>query len=64
MNSQQQAKFVLRGRTVLITGAARGLGRSLALALARRGARVVVVDIKGDEAEAVAAEVRALWGGA
>ncbi len=44
----------------LITGAARGLGRALALALARRGAHVAVVDIKHDEAQAVAAEVRAL----
>ena len=33
------------GRTVIITGAARGLGRSYALAFAREGANVVVNDI-------------------
>ena len=33
------------GRTVIITGAARGLGRSYALAFAAEGANVVVNDI-------------------
>ncbi|GGA12017.1 SDR family oxidoreductase [Dyella caseinilytica] len=36
---------VLAGRKVLITGAARGLGQSFALAAARAGAKVVVADI-------------------
>ena len=36
--------FSLRGRGVLITGAARGLGEAMALALAEAGADVAAVD--------------------
>jgi NAD(P)-dependent dehydrogenase (short-subunit alcohol dehydrogenase family) len=36
---------LLGGRRILITGAARGLGRSFALAVAKAGAKVVVADV-------------------
>jgi NAD(P)-dependent dehydrogenase (short-subunit alcohol dehydrogenase family) len=39
------------GRTVLVTGAAGGLGRAFALGFAARGYRVAVADIDGDGAE-------------
>lgn len=44
----------LRGRLAVVTGAARGIGRATALALAREGARVVAVDLDGEGAEATA----------
>ncbi|WP_101254026.1 SDR family oxidoreductase [Streptomyces barkulensis] len=37
------------GLLVLVTGAARGIGHETALAFARAGARVVAVDIRGEE---------------
>ncbi|XVQ82004.1 3-oxoacyl-ACP reductase [Microbispora siamensis] len=49
----------LENRTAVVTGAGAGLGRSEALALAGRGANVVVNDV-GPAAEDVAAEIRAL----
>jgi NAD(P)-dependent dehydrogenase (short-subunit alcohol dehydrogenase family) len=36
------------GRTILITGGASGIGRALASAFARRGARIAVADIDGE----------------
>ena len=48
----------LEGKTALVTGGSRGIGRSIALELGRAGASVVVGYRGGkDEAEAVAAEV-------
>jgi 3alpha(or 20beta)-hydroxysteroid dehydrogenase len=49
----------LDGKVVLITGAARGLGESVARAAAGEGARVVLTDILEEEGEAVAAEIGA-----
>jgi 3-oxoacyl-[acyl-carrier protein] reductase len=48
----------LEGKTALVTGASRGIGRAIALELGRAGANVVVGYRSGkDEAEAVAAEI-------
>jgi NAD(P)-dependent dehydrogenase (short-subunit alcohol dehydrogenase family) len=59
------------GRVVIVTGAARGIGRGHAIEFARQGARVVVNDLgtesdgrgkSSEPAEEVAAEIRALGG--
>ncbi|MBP6875653.1 MAG: 3-oxoacyl-[acyl-carrier-protein] reductase [Candidatus Eisenbacteria bacterium] len=50
----------LKGQTAIITGAGRGIGRAIALALAGRGADVVVGDIDAAAAQAVASEAAAL----
>ncbi|MFM8794824.1 MAG: SDR family NAD(P)-dependent oxidoreductase [Acidimicrobiales bacterium] len=50
--------FDLRGRTAIITGGSRGLGREMALAFAARGANIVVASRKLENCESVAAEVR------
>src|SRR5215467_7309542 len=50
----------LRDRVAIITGAAQRIGRSYALRFAREGARVVVADLRDEQAEKVAAECRAL----
>ena len=47
----------LRGRTVLITGAASGIGKATAIAAARDGARLVLTDLRADDLDAVAADI-------
>ena len=51
---------MLPGRLALVTGAAHGNGRAIALGLAARGADVIITDIDSEGAERCAAEIRAL----
>ena len=56
--------FDLTGRIALVTGGSRGIGRAIALLLARHGATLVVTSRKLEGCEAVAAEIRAAGGNA
>lgn len=53
---------MFRNKTFLITGAASGIGRLMALAFSRQGAAIVVVDINAEGAAAVVAEIAAASG--
>jgi NAD(P)-dependent dehydrogenase (short-subunit alcohol dehydrogenase family) len=50
-------EFSLEGRVAIITGASRGIGRSIALRFARAGAKVIVSSRKVANVEAVAREI-------
>src|SRR5260370_3252762 len=53
----------LNGKTALVTGASRGMGRASALALAAAGAQVLVHYGRGaEEADGVVAEIRKAGG--
>ncbi len=52
----------LEGQVAIVTGAGQGIGRAIALTLAREGATVVVNDIDLEKAEKVAEEVSAQGG--
>ena len=54
--------FDLTGKTALVTGSTRGMGRATAEHLAKHGAHVAITSRKADECEAVAAEIRAAGG--
>jgi 3-oxoacyl-[acyl-carrier protein] reductase len=51
-------------KVAIVTGASRGIGRSIALALAAEGAKIVAVDMAPEGVEALAAEIKALGGDA
>ncbi len=52
----------LRDKVAIITGAARGIGKSIALTLMREGAKVVLVDVERDKLDASTAEAQAIGG--
>ncbi len=48
---------LLEGRTAVVTGGGSGIGRATCRRMAEEGARVAVLDVDGDSAEAVAHEI-------
>lgn len=50
-------RYPVAGRVALVTGAARGIGLATAKALRARGARVALLDLRREHAEAAAQEV-------
>jgi 3-oxoacyl-[acyl-carrier protein] reductase len=52
----------LTGQVALVTGAGRGIGRTIALTLAQKGARLVLAARTASEIETVQAEIEALGG--
>lgn len=57
---QTDPLFDFSGKVALVTGGSRGLGRQMVLALAARGADVIIASRKLDACQAVAAEVESL----
>ncbi len=51
-----QEMFDVRGRSVIVTGGASGIGRAYAEVMADNGARVCIFDVDGERLQAVAAE--------
>jgi len=54
----------LKNKVAVITGGAQGIGRAVALGMAREGAKVVVADLQSEKAGSVADEVKILGGDA
>jgi 3alpha(or 20beta)-hydroxysteroid dehydrogenase len=59
MSPVSSAGVRLDGKRVIVTGAARGLGASIARKFASEGASVLLTDILDDDGERVASEIRA-----
>ena len=46
-------------KTSIVTGGARGIGRGIALELARRGSNVIIADMDEESAKGVVTEIKA-----
>jgi len=50
----------LEGKVALVTGGARGIGKAIALVLAREGANLVIADVNREETQKTCSEIEAL----
>ena len=64
MSDYKQLSRSVKGLTVLVTGAASGMGRATARVFAAEGANVAVTDLSGEGTQAVADEITAAGGSA
>jgi NAD(P)-dependent dehydrogenase (short-subunit alcohol dehydrogenase family) len=55
-------KFSLKGKTAVVTGGGRGIGKACAVAFAKAGAKVVVTSRKVADLESTAAEIKSFGG--
>src|SRR4051812_18131067 len=62
MSDFRELSRSVKGLTVLVTGAASGMGRATALVFAAEGAQVAVTDINAAATQAVADEIAARGG--
>ncbi|RPJ59047.1 MAG: SDR family NAD(P)-dependent oxidoreductase, partial [Dehalococcoidia bacterium] len=58
----EMSKFSLQGKTAIVTGGGRGLGRAIAIGFAKAGAKVVVTSRKIDDLEATAKDIQSFGG--
>ena len=56
------SKFSLKGKTTIVTGASRGIGKAIALGFAKAGAKVVLTSRKINDLETNTAEIKAFGG--
>ncbi len=59
-HNRSLARFSLDNRVAVVTGAAQGIGRAIAVGLAGAGANVACLDLKAQGCEETAAQIRAM----
>ncbi len=63
-NQEVREQVRLKGKSAIVTGAARGIGRAYALRFAQEGASVAVIDLREDEAKETEQQIRDAGGSA
>lgn len=58
----EMSQFSLKGKTAIVTGGGRGIGRGIAIGLAKAGAKVVITSRKIDDLEATVADIKSFGG--
>src|SRR5437763_5328241 len=61
---KQEIGMKLKDKSAIVTGAASGIGKDIALVYAHEGAKVAIADLNRDAAEATASEIRTAGSGA
>ena len=61
-HDRKDSLMQLQGKSALVTGAASGIGKEIALTYAREGAKVAIADLNKQAADATAAEIKSAGG--